>query len=59
MEEPNPFLAELEPVRRLSSGRRMHVPDHRHMQGAHDLAAGGVRMLAAAGSAVFEFDDLA
>jgi len=41
------------------SGRRMHVPDHRHMQGAHDLAAGGVRMLAAAGSAVFEFDDLA
>ncbi|MGI8729329.1 MAG: hypothetical protein ACR2LK_04970 [Solirubrobacteraceae bacterium] len=41
------------------TGQSMHVPDHRHMQGAHDLAAGGVRMLAAAGSAVFAFDDLA
>lgn len=40
------------------SGLRVHVPDHRHMRGAHDLAASGVRMLAAAGSAVFEFDDL-
>jgi hypothetical protein len=40
-------------------GGRQHVRDHVHTQGAHDLAAGGVRMLAAAGSAVFEFDDLA
>jgi hypothetical protein len=40
------------------SGRRMHVPDHFHTQGAHDLAAGGVRMLAATGATVFAFEDL-
>jgi len=40
------------------TGLRMHLPDHRHMQGAHELAANGVAMLAAAGSAVLEFDDL-
>jgi hypothetical protein len=37
----------------------MPVPDHFHTAGAHDLAAGGVPMLASAGNAVFEFDDLA
>jgi hypothetical protein len=40
------------------SGRRMHVPDHFHTSGAHDLAAGGMRMLAATGATVFEFEDL-
>jgi hypothetical protein len=40
------------------SGRRMHVPDHFHTSGAHDLAAGSVRMLAATGGTVFEFEDL-
>jgi hypothetical protein len=40
-------------------GGRMPVPDHFHTAGAHDLAAGGVPMLASAGNAVFEFDDLA
>lgn len=39
-------------------GRRKHVHDHWHTQGAHELAAAGVPMLSAAGSAVFEFDDL-
>jgi len=39
-------------------GGRQHVPDHFHTQGAHDLAAGGVRMLSAAGTATFEFYDL-
>jgi hypothetical protein len=39
-------------------GGRQHVPEHFHTQGAHDLAAGGVRMLAAAGTAIFEFEDL-
>ena len=39
-------------------GGRRHVPDHFHTQGAHDLAAGGVPMLAAAGSALYEFYDL-
>jgi len=39
-------------------GARRHVPDHFHTQGAHDLAAEGVAMLAASGSAVFEFYDL-
>ncbi len=41
-----------------ATGLRMHVPEHRHMQGAHDLAASGVPMLAAAGSAIFTFDDV-
>ena len=40
-------------------GGRKPVPGHFHTQGAHDLAASGVPMLASAGSAVFEFDDLA
>ncbi len=39
-------------------GGRQHVPDHCHTQGAHDLAAGGVPMLAASGSATYEFYDL-
>ena len=39
-------------------GGRMPVPDHYHTLGAHDLAAGGTPMLAASGSAIFEFDDL-
>jgi hypothetical protein len=41
------------------SGGRTHIADHVHTAGAHDLAASGVRMLAATGSTVFEFDDLA
>jgi hypothetical protein len=40
------------------SGLRLQMPEHRHMQGAHDLAASGVAMLAAAGSAVITFDDI-
>ena len=39
-------------------GGRQHISDHFHTQGAHDLAASGVRMLSAAGTAVFEFNDL-
>jgi hypothetical protein len=39
-------------------GGRQLVPDHFHTQGAHDLAAAGVPMLASAGSALFEFDDV-
>lgn len=39
-------------------GGRMPVPDHFHTQGAHELAAAGVPMLASGGSAVFQFDDL-
>jgi hypothetical protein len=41
-----------------SGGGRRHIPDHFHTRGAHELAAGGMPMLSAAGSAVFEFDDL-
>ncbi len=40
------------------SGGRKPVPDHFHTPGAHDLAARGAPMLAAPGSALFEFDDL-
>jgi hypothetical protein len=40
-------------------GGRQDIPDHFHTQGAHDLAASGVRMLSAAGTASFEFYDLA
>ncbi len=40
-------------------GGRTHVADHVHTVGAHELAAGGVPMLAATGPSVFEFDDLA
>lgn len=39
-------------------GGRMLVPDHFHTQGAHDLAAAGVPMLASGGSAIFQFDDV-
>ncbi len=40
------------------SDRVVLVSNHRHMQGAHELAAGGVPMLAAAGTALFSFDDV-
>ena len=40
------------------SGGRQLVPDHFHTQGAHDLAAAGVPMLASGGSALFQFDDV-
>jgi hypothetical protein len=40
-------------------GGRKPVPEHFHTQGAHDLAAAGVPMLASAGNAIFAFDDLA
>ena len=40
------------------AGRRVYVADHFHTAGAHDLAADGVPMLSAVGSAVFEFADL-
>jgi hypothetical protein len=39
-------------------GGRQHVPDHCHTPRAHDLAASGVAMLAASGSAIYEFYDL-
>ncbi|HEY1539569.1 MAG TPA: hypothetical protein VGF63_09240 [Solirubrobacteraceae bacterium] len=39
-------------------GNRQQVGDHFHTVGAHDLAVDGVPMLAANGSAVFEFFDL-
>jgi hypothetical protein len=39
-------------------GGRQHVPDHCHTPGAHDLATSGVAMLAASGSAIYEFYDL-
>lgn len=39
-------------------GGRQQVTDHWHTQGAHDLAESGVPMLAANGSALFEFFDL-
>ena len=34
------------------------APEHFHTRGAHDLAAAGETMLAAAGSAIYEFYDL-
>ena len=40
-------------------GGRSYVDDHFHTVGAHELAADGVPMLAATGTAHFEFDDLA
>jgi hypothetical protein len=40
------------------NGGRMPVSDHFHTTGAHELAASGVPMLASAGTAIFEFDDL-
>ena len=39
-------------------GARLHVADHFHTAGAHELAASGITMLAATGPAVFEFEDL-
>ncbi len=39
-------------------GRRTHISSHWHTPGAHELAAAGVPMLSANGSAIFEFDDL-
>ncbi|MGH2942207.1 MAG: hypothetical protein ACRDLN_05485 [Solirubrobacteraceae bacterium] len=42
-----------------SGGARQYVADHFHTQGAHDLAASGVPMLAATGPTLFDFDDLA
>ncbi|MDP2710130.1 MAG: hypothetical protein Q8O56_02835 [Solirubrobacteraceae bacterium] len=39
-------------------GRRVYVADHWHTTGAQELAARGVPMLSAVGSATFEFDDL-
>lgn len=41
-----------------SNGGRQDVPDHFHTPGAHELAARGVPMLSAAGSATFAFWDL-
>lgn len=40
------------------AGRRVYVADHWHTPVAHELAAGGVPMLSAVGSAIFEFADL-
>ncbi len=40
-------------------GGRTYMADHWHTVGAHELAAAGVSMLAAKGTAVFEFEDLA
>lgn len=41
------------------TGARNHLPSHRHLQGAHDLAEQGVPMLAIAGWNLYEFDDMA
>jgi hypothetical protein len=41
------------------TGESTAAPNHRHTIGAHRLAASGVTMLAMAGSARYEFDDLA
>lgn len=40
------------------TGDRTRLPAHPHLSGAHDLAAKGVEMLAAAGWNRYEFDDL-
>lgn len=39
------------------SGRRKYVSDHWHTDGARELAASGVPMLAVSGSVRFEFDE--
>jgi len=39
-------------------GGRKYIAEHCYTEGARDLAAEGVRMLAATGSMYFEFDDL-
>jgi hypothetical protein len=39
-------------------GGRRYIPEHSYTAGARALSEQGVRMLAAAGSAYFEFDDL-
>ena len=44
-------------VRNPASGAEETLPGHLHTPGAHQLAAQGVPMLAAAGWNVFEFDD--
>lgn len=46
-------------VRDPYSGRTRRLPNHRHTSGAHELFARGVRMLAAAGSTEYIFDDVA
>jgi len=42
-----------------ASGGSRRLPTHRHTPGAHDLAARGITMLAAAGTYEYRFDDLA
>lgn len=44
-------------VRDPASGAEEHLPQHLHTHGAHNLAAQGVPMLAAAGWNEFAFDD--
>jgi len=39
------------------TGVRLQVADHFYTEGARELWAGGMRMLAAAGTAVFDFDE--
>ncbi|MDX6688919.1 MAG: hypothetical protein QOG15_376 [Solirubrobacteraceae bacterium] len=41
-----------------ATGGRQQCPEHFHTPGAHDLAVAGIPMLAAAGSAIFEFYDM-
>ena len=41
-----------------AGGRSTYISQHWHTTGAHELAAAGVPMLSAVGSAVFEFADL-
>jgi hypothetical protein len=41
------------------TGKSTAAPSHRHTIGAHRLAESGVTMLAVAGGARYEFDDLA
>jgi hypothetical protein len=46
-------------IRNPFTGDTVRAASHLHTPGAHELAAGGVRMLAAAGAAEYEFDDCA
>jgi hypothetical protein len=46
-------------IQNLTSEATISAPSHLHTQGAHDLAVGGTRMLAIAGSNEILFEDCA
>jgi hypothetical protein len=55
------FFPEYEPVAippSVGTGSQRYFASHRHTPGAHELACGGVRMLACAGDTSFEFADV-